>query len=625
MQLKGSAFHAGVTAVLASSRVTYQLQRQTADKRKLTASATKLKVKKMKLNWKKCATFCVAGFVWSSATAACLTAEVEPNNNESSANTGLCSATNVTGSMSSSSDVDWYKFDISTPGRVDISLSHGAGVDFDWNFYATTGTPLASGTTSSNPETGNYTVMAAGTYFVKVVRYSGTGSYTLNVKLPAVVPPTGTTGGVTGKVWLNGGGVAQDNTAIFVDGLRQATGRNTSAPNINSVTNCSADWSATPCPRVAIITAAATNQADGVDKYTNDTAAGLWSYANMFQRHGFSPKHILSHHDTYASNSGNLSSTAQANIAIVNQADLVYVIGGDQSRLSRTFLKDDGSDSPLMAAIRARYAAGNFIYAGDSAGTAIAPATSYGEGISIGFLNQNTLRAITPANCPYVSATAASCLAHPTNPDFGTKIKGFGFVPNANVDTHFDNRNSRTGRLGRLIAALKNIGPAVGYGVDQNTAFYLNGDVGTVYGASGVYVGEATSSNFGTATNFSATGVRLSLLTAGDTFTFSTRAITTSKSQLIGSSAGAYQFNSALNSSGIFAVDANGLGSTSAVFKHMIDQTPASSTGTAPSDSFNPRSFVLTFKRDSTTQGYKNAAGAYSGPYTIMKALVDVN
>ncbi len=114
----------------------------------------------------------------------------------------------------------------------------------------------------------------------------------------------------------------------------------------------------------------------------------------MFQRHGFSPKHILSHHDTYASNSGNSSTTAQANIAIINQADLVYVTGGDQSRLSRTFLNDDGSDRPLMAAIRARYAAGNFIYAGDSAGTAIAPSTSYGEGISIGCQTATTRRAL---------------------------------------------------------------------------------------------------------------------------------------------------------------------------------------------------------------------------------------
>ena len=94
---------------------------------------------------------------------------------------------------------------------------------------------------------------------------------------------------------------------------------------------------------------------------------------------------------------------------------------------------------------------------------------------------------------------------------------------------------------------------------------------------------------------------------------------------LIGSSAGAYQFNSALNSSTIFTVDANGLGSTTAVFRHMIDQTPISSTGTAPSDSYNPQSFVLTFRRDSLTLGYKNASGSYTGPYTIMKALVDVN
>ena len=350
----------------------------------------------------------------------------------------------------------------------------------------------------------------------------------------------------------------------------------------------------------------------------------------MFQRHGFSPKHILSHHDTYASNSGNTSTQGQANIAIINQADLVYVIGGDQSRLARTFLKDDGSDSPLMAAIRSRYNAGSLIYAGDSAGTAIAPSTSYGEGISIGYLNQNTLRSITPANCPYVAPAsdgtpAPSCLTHPSNVDYGTKIKGFGFIPNANVDTHFDNRASRSGRIGRMIAALKNIGPTVSYGIDQNTALYVNGDIATVYGAAGVFIAEATSSNFGSGTKFSAAAVRLSYLTAGDTFKFSDRTISSSKTYLIGSASAPYQFSSAANSSDIFAVDANGLGSTTATFRHMADQTPTSSTGAAPSDSYNPSSFTLTFKRDGQTQSYKNSSGTYSGPYTIKKALIDIN
>jgi cyanophycinase len=181
--------------------------------------------------------------------------------------------------------------------------------------------------------------------------------------------------------------------------------------------------------------------------------------------------------------------------------------------------------------------------------------------------------------------------------------------------------------LGRLLAALKNIGPNVAYGIDQNTALYLNGDVATVYGTGGVFVAEATASNFGSGSRFNANSVRLSYLTAGDTFKFSDRTVTSTKTKLIGSSTGAYQFSSALNSSDIFAVDASGVGSSSATFKHMIDQTPTSSTGTgtAPSDSYNPLSFVLTFRRDALTQGYKNATGSYAGPYTIVKALVDVN
>ncbi len=586
----------------------------------------------MNVKWKHMLAVSLASCLWAgSAAAACLTTEAESNNTDATANAGLCSGTPISGSMSSSSDLDWYKVVITTPGTINISLSHASGVDFDWFFYGLTGAPLAYKSTSNNPETGSYTVASAGTYFIRVKSYQGSGSYTLKVTLPGTPPiEQPNTSVVTGKVWLNGGLVLQENTGIFVNGLRQATGKNTNTPNINSVTNCDTNWNTTTCPRVAIITAAAVNQANGVDKFTNDTASGAWSYYNLFQRHGFAPKHILSHHDTYASNSGNTSATGQANIAIINQADLVYVIGGDQSRLARTFLNDDGSDRPLMAALRARYAAGNFIYAGDSAGTAIAPSTSYGEGISIGYLNQNTLRAITPANCPYVAPAsdgtpAPSCLTHPSNIDFGTKIKGFGFVPNANIDTHFDNRASRSGRLGRLLAALKNNGPNVAYGIDQDTALYLNGDVGTVYGTGGVYVAEATASNFGSGSRFNANSVRLSYLTAGDSFKFSDRTITTSKTKLIGSSTGAYQFSSALNASDIFAVDANGVGSSSATFKHMIDQTPSSSTGAAPSDAYNPLGFVLTFRRDAMTQGYKNATGSYAGPYTIVKALVDVN
>jgi cyanophycinase len=125
------------------------------------------------------------------AFAVCLTAETEPNNTDTAANAGLCSGATVTGSISSSSDYDWYKLDVTGAGTISISLSHGSGVDFDWYLYAATGSYIASASTTNNPETGSKVVTAAGTYYVRVKSYSGTGSYALTVTGPI----SGSTGG----------------------------------------------------------------------------------------------------------------------------------------------------------------------------------------------------------------------------------------------------------------------------------------------------------------------------------------------------------------------------------------------------------------------------------------------
>jgi cyanophycinase len=127
------------------------------------------------------------------AIAACLTAEVEPNNSDTNANTGICSGTAVSGSISSTNDFDWFRLDITGPGTISISLAHASNVDFDWFLYPATGTYIASASTSNNPETGNKAVNAAGTYYVRVKNYSGTGNYTLSVTGPI----GGTTGGGT--------------------------------------------------------------------------------------------------------------------------------------------------------------------------------------------------------------------------------------------------------------------------------------------------------------------------------------------------------------------------------------------------------------------------------------------
>ncbi len=115
------------------------------------------------------------------ASAACLQQESENNNTEARANSGVCSGQAVSGSIGSSSDVDWYSFDTSSTGDISVSLNHASSADFDFYLYRSSGSYILSGQSSARPETGTYRAATAGKHFVKVSRYSGTGSYTLTV------------------------------------------------------------------------------------------------------------------------------------------------------------------------------------------------------------------------------------------------------------------------------------------------------------------------------------------------------------------------------------------------------------------------------------------------------------
>lgn len=133
------------------------------------------------LNW--AVAFCAVATT-TMTIAACLTAEIEPNNTDTAANTGICAGVSVAGTLSSSSDYDWFKLDVTGAGTISISLSHGGSVDFDWFLYPATGGYIAYASTSANPETGSKAVSAAGTYYIRVKSYSGTGAYTLTVTGP---------------------------------------------------------------------------------------------------------------------------------------------------------------------------------------------------------------------------------------------------------------------------------------------------------------------------------------------------------------------------------------------------------------------------------------------------------
>ncbi|KAB2879117.1 T9SS type A sorting domain-containing protein [bacterium] len=110
-----------------------------------------------------------------------ITAESEDNGASTSADGPVGTGVAVSGSVSSTTDNDWYYFDVSTAGNVGVTLAITGSADLDWYMYNSALTEVARGYTVNNPETGNYTA-GVGRYYVKVNGYSGaTAAYTLTL------------------------------------------------------------------------------------------------------------------------------------------------------------------------------------------------------------------------------------------------------------------------------------------------------------------------------------------------------------------------------------------------------------------------------------------------------------
>ena len=110
-----------------------------------------------------------------------ITSETEPNDSSGSSNGPVGTGVSVSGSISSSSDEDWFYFDVNTAGNVNIELAIGSSADLDWFLYDSGLTEVARGYTTNNPEAGSYTA-ATGHYYLMVNGYLGaTSSYTLTI------------------------------------------------------------------------------------------------------------------------------------------------------------------------------------------------------------------------------------------------------------------------------------------------------------------------------------------------------------------------------------------------------------------------------------------------------------
>ncbi len=117
----------------------------------------------------------------SGGGGSAITAETEPNASIAEANGPVGNGVAVSGTISSSSDDDYFWFDVDTAGNINISVAIGSSADLDWYLYNSAGTQVDRGYTVSNPEAGSYSA-SVGRYYVRVDGYNGaTSSYTLTV------------------------------------------------------------------------------------------------------------------------------------------------------------------------------------------------------------------------------------------------------------------------------------------------------------------------------------------------------------------------------------------------------------------------------------------------------------
>ncbi len=314
-------------------------------------------------------------------------------------------------------------------------------------------------------------------------------------------------GAPAGTLVLVGGGLKVDNGEIL-DAVRNAASE-----------LCAREGVARP--RVAVVPSSFTDLAEaraafgrkGPDKHHEDPGYRVW-----LTNAGFSPVLIPVTQDTVF-RKNNAAEDPQI-AALVDSCQVVFLLGGDQGCHAICLLRRDGTASRVLEAIRGVYRRGGVVM-GTSAGTHVLANPMYGWGESGPAIVHGQLERIDLAQVTPEREVRARL------PGNSVSLPGLALLPSDMLtDTHFGIR----GRLGRLVAGLRDTGMRWGLGVDENTALFLHRGQGIVRGERGVFIVDTASATFSAAGEpLRARDVRVSLLTSGDSWNPANGAVVSSK------------------------------------------------------------------------------------------------
>jgi cyanophycinase len=182
----------------------------------------------------------------------------------------------------------------------------------------------------------------------------------------------------------------------------------------------------------------------------------------------------------------------------------IWFTGGDQARVIKALVREDGGDdTAMLSIIRTRFAAGAVI-GGTSAGAAIMSRTMIEQGDPLSLLPGEQ-----EDRDPLITG------------------RGLGFLRQGLVDQHFGER----GRLVRLVAALGSIDgfDRIGFGIDEDTALVISPDQARtrVVGRGRVTFLDARYAPYREGDALDVRRVRLKVLEAGERADLPVPAVTT--------------------------------------------------------------------------------------------------
>jgi cyanophycinase len=417
-----------------------------------------------------------------------IASESENNDRESAADGPIGSGVRVSGSLSSTRDIDWFYFDLPAAGTVSISLNHGTANDFDWALYQSAGGAVTSGKTTNIPEAGSYSATAVGRYYLKLTAFRGSGSYTLDVTYPS----SGGGGGSGGRPtkpgnlqnWLTGNAADSGKTPVNGPAMLLMGG--------GAEVDSAFSQRAYPVANGGDVVVIRTTGTNGYNDYLYNLVSGA-----------LKPDSV----ETLLLDTRDKANSDYADWVLRN-AELIFIAGGDQSAYLNAW-----KDTRTEDAIRAAYNRGAVI-GGLSAGLAV-----QGEFI----YDPDGVTAVTSAEAvanPYRSSLLLS--------------NGFLDLPLMNdivTDTHFAQRD-RMGRLFAFMARLRQdslTARIIGLGIDENTSMFIDRNgFATVDGSSAAYVVEERTDTARTQVVSGQPLIYRNLqrtkLTAGQTFNFATGA-----------------------------------------------------------------------------------------------------